>query len=99
VGLAALGPSIQVFPQIEAAGMLEKFVERVEAGGSLSMEEMSEAIGRIMAGGCEETWTARFLVALHQKGETVAEVAGAALALRRQMKPIRSTRDDVLDTC
>jgi anthranilate phosphoribosyltransferase len=79
--------------------MLEKFVERVEAGGCLSMEEMSEAIGRIMAGRCEEAWTARFLVALHQKGETVAEVAGAALALRRQMKPIRSTRDDVLDTC
>lgn len=79
--------------------MLEQFVERVEAGESLSMEEMSEAIGAIMAGRCEETWTARLLVALHHKGETVAEVAGAALALRRHMIPIRSTRADVLDTC
>jgi anthranilate phosphoribosyltransferase len=79
--------------------MLEQIVERVEGGGSLSMEEMAAAIGWIMAGQCDETWTARLLAALHHKGESVAEVAGAALALRRQMKPIRSTRGDVLDTC
>ncbi len=79
--------------------MLESFVVRVEKGENLSMDEMAETIGQIMAGQCAETWTERLLVALHQKGETVAEVAGAALALRRRMTPIRTTRRDVLDTC
>jgi anthranilate phosphoribosyltransferase len=83
----------------KVVGMLEQFVTRVERGESLSMDEMAEAIGQIMAGRCAEAWTERLLVALHHKGEAVTEVAGAALALRRQMTPIRATRCDVLDTC
>jgi anthranilate phosphoribosyltransferase len=79
--------------------MLEPVVTRVEKGENLSMDEMAQAIGQIMAGQCAPSWTERLLVALHQKGETVAEVAGAALALRRRMTPIRTTRRNVLDTC
>jgi len=77
--------------------MIEAAVELVEAGNDLSMEQMSEAIGLIMEGRCEEDEIARLLMALHEKGETVAEVAGAAVAMRRQMTPIRSNRDEVID--
>ena len=42
---------------------------------------------------------ARLLLALHRKGETVEELAGAAVALRQHMTPIRSRRDDAIDTC
>ena len=42
---------------------------------------------------------ARLLAALHRKGETVAEVAGAAAAMRQRMTPIRSARPDLIDTC
>ena len=38
-------------------------------------------------------------MALHRKGETVAEVAGAAAAMRRQMTPIRSAAAGLIDTC
>lgn len=79
--------------------MLQQFVEQVERGQSLSMDEMTRAIELVMTGQCAEDLTARFLVALHHKGETVPEVAGAALALRRQMTAIRTSRSDVLDTC
>jgi anthranilate phosphoribosyltransferase len=77
--------------------VIEDAVKQVEAGRDLSMPEMAETIGRIMEGGCEEPQIARLLVALHEKGESVAEVAGAAEAMRRQMTPIRSARADLID--
>jgi len=77
--------------------MIESALKIVEAGGDLTMEEMSEAIGLIMSGRVDEDQIARLLVALHEKGETVAEVAGAALAMRRRMTPIRSDRCDLID--
>jgi anthranilate phosphoribosyltransferase len=79
--------------------MIEATIRHVEAGGDLSMEQMSEAIGRMMQGSCEDAEIAQLLLALNRKGESVAEVAGAAIAMRRQMTPIRSSRTDVLDTC
>lgn len=79
--------------------MIERTVQRVEAGGNLSMDQMSEAVGRIMQGACPEPVIARFLLALRKKRETVAEVAGAALALRKHMTPFRTSRTGVLDTC
>ena len=39
------------------------------------------------------------LTALAAKGETVDEIAGAALAMRRHMTPIRSRFPELLDTC
>jgi anthranilate phosphoribosyltransferase len=77
--------------------MLTSALQHVEAGHDLSMEEMAEAIGIIMDGRASEDQIARLLVALHGKGECVAEVAGAALAMRRHMTPIRTDRPDVID--
>ncbi len=77
--------------------MIEAALKLVEAGRDLSMDEMAETIGRIMEGRCGEDEIGRLLGALHRKGETVAEVAGAAAAMRRQMTPIRTSRSDVID--
>lgn len=79
--------------------MLETLVRTVEDGGHLSMPQMSEALGLIMDGHANEDQVARLLLALRRKGETVAEVAGAALAMRARMTRIRTTRTDVIDTC
>ncbi|HUT13129.1 MAG TPA: anthranilate phosphoribosyltransferase [Thermoguttaceae bacterium] len=79
--------------------MIEDILKCVEAGGDLSMQRMSETIGLIMEGRCGEDEIARLLTALHRKGETVAEVAGAAQAMRRAMTPIRTERTDSIDTC
>ncbi|MBI3465381.1 MAG: anthranilate phosphoribosyltransferase, partial [Planctomycetes bacterium] len=40
-----------------------------------------------------------FLTSLRAKGETFAEVAGAAEALRRRMVRVRTQRDGLIDTC
>ena len=61
------------------------------------MEQMSETIALVMEGECSEDEIARLLVGLHRKGETVAEVAGAARAMRKQMTPIRTGRQGVVD--
>src|SRR5690606_13322707 len=42
---------------------------------------------------------AAFLLALRQKGETVDEIAGAALALRKHMTCIATRRAGIVDTC
>ena len=77
--------------------MIKPIVARVQRGENLTMEEMSDTIGLIMNGVCAEGDIASLLVGLHQKGETVAEVAGAAAAMRLRMTPIRTERDDIID--
>ena len=79
--------------------MIEAAIELVEAGQDLPMDQVAAAMGRIMEGRCAADEIARFLAALHRKGETVAEIAGAATALRQHMTPIRSSRTELLDTC
>jgi anthranilate phosphoribosyltransferase len=77
--------------------MIGPILELVEAGQDLSMDQMAETIGVIMDGKSTEDQIARLLLGLRKKGETVEEVAGAALAMRRHMTPIRTTRRDVVD--
>lgn len=77
--------------------MIAPIAARVKRGENLTMEEMAETIGLIMDGACEEQDIADLLVGLHEKGETVAEVAGAADAMRRHMTPIRTERANIID--
>lgn len=82
-----------------APPMTSEILGRVSGGENLSMDEMSSTINAIMQGSWREEQIALLLTALHQKGETVDEIAGAADAMRRNMTPIRSTRPRLLDTC
>lgn len=79
--------------------MIESLIQRVSHGEDLSMDEMASAIDSIMQGQCVESQTAQLLTGLRAKGESVAEVAGAALAMRRHMTPIRTQRSSIIDTC
>ena len=72
---------------------------RVAGGGHLSLEEMSAAIDAIMRGEWSDDEIGLLLTALAAKGETIDEVAGAAMAMRRHMTPIRSRHAEILDTC
>jgi anthranilate phosphoribosyltransferase len=79
--------------------MLHSAIERVEAGHDLSIDEVVAAFHEIICGRSAEEDIARLLLALNRKGPSVSEVAGAAIALRRKMTPIRSQRAALLDTC
>lgn len=78
---------------------INQVLGRVAAGEDLSREEMAEAIGQVMRGEWSEQQIGLLLTSLAAKGETVAEVAGAATAMRENMTPIRSRHEKLLDTC
>ena len=69
--------------------MIETYTKLIESGQDLSVGQMTEAIRRIMSGEVPGELMARFLSALHHKGETVPEVAGAAAAMRECMVCLR----------
>jgi len=69
--------------------MTSEILGRVSGGENLSMDEMSSTINSIMQGSWQEEQIALLLTALHQKGETVDEIAGAADAMRRNMTPMK----------
>lgn len=74
-------------------------IGRVSRGEDLNRDEMADVVGAMMDGGWSDDQIALLLTALRAKGESVAEVAGAALAMRRHMTPIHSTHPVLVDTC
>lgn len=79
--------------------MLAGLAERVERGEDLSTPEMIEAIDLMMRGVAPADQIARLLTGLHHKGESIAEIVGAATALRRHMTPVHTQRQGLIDTC
>ncbi len=79
--------------------ILQELLGRLAAGEDLSREQMAWAVEQIMAGRCTEGEIGLLLMGLRLKGETAAEVAGAAQAMRRFMVPLPVKRQGVLDTC
>lgn len=63
------------------------------------MDQMHDAVDGVMQGRFTDPEMEQFLLALRRKGETVAEVAGAAAAMRKHATVIRSRRSGILDTC
>ena len=79
--------------------MFDALLGRVSGGEDLSQAEAAECIAAIMRGEVDDGRIGVLLTALHEKGETADEVAGAAAALRGCMTPIGTDRTDHLDTC
>lgn len=82
---------------IQAA--LQKVVERVD----LTEQEMEAVMHAVMSGATEEAQIGGLLVALRMKGETVAEITGAARAMRALATPVALTDQHagapLVDTC
>ncbi|MEE8408489.1 MAG: anthranilate phosphoribosyltransferase, partial [Myxococcota bacterium] len=79
--------------------MLSQHLNRLIAGDSLTEEQMVSAIGCIMDGEATPAQIAALLVALRIKGESIAEISGAARAMRQRMTRIDVTRRPLIDTC
>lgn len=79
--------------------MIDRLVGRVVSGECLVREDMCQAIDGMMQGEWSDQQIAVFLTALHTRGETVDEVVGAASAMRKNMTPIRSSQEGLIDTC
>lgn len=85
--------------EIQSTTMMTSLLGRLASGSDLSAAEMEAAIDQLLQGAVPENEIALLLTALHAKGETPDEIAGAARAMRRHMTPLRTTHGNVLDTC
>ncbi|WP_428333851.1 anthranilate phosphoribosyltransferase [Novosphingobium sp.] len=65
---------------------------------SLAEDEAEHAFGAILDGRFADEAIAQFLIALARRGETAAEIAGAARAMRARMIPITAP-DGAIDVC
>jgi anthranilate phosphoribosyltransferase len=74
------------------------FLHRTAAGSHLSAEEAHQAMSALLEGHSNEIEIAAFVTALKMKGETAAELAGFARALRDRMIVV-DAGPNVIDTC
>jgi anthranilate phosphoribosyltransferase len=74
---------------------IAKLVERID----LEEDEMSEVIEMMMEGEATPSQISAFLVALRMKGESVAEITGAAKVLLDKATRISSGHEIVVDLC
>jgi len=74
---------------------LNKIIKRQD----LDESEMSNVMTAIMSGSVTDAPIGAFMGALSTKGETFAELAGAARAMRRKAFRIQVTAATVVDTC
>ena len=78
--------------------MIQKLLAKLIACEHLTKEESERAFQIIMNGGATPAQMAAFLVALRLNGESVAEIAGAATAMRAKMETINAPKE-ILDVC
>lgn len=77
---------------------LVPFLHRASSGQHLTAEEAYQAMSALLTGSSSDAVIAAFLVALKMKGETAAELAGFARAMREKMIVVDAGAD-VIDTC
>lgn len=68
-------------------------------GHSLDRQQAHQIFGQIMSGELSQPQVAGLLVALAAKGESVDEIAGAALAMREHSLKVPCDWPDLVDTC
>jgi anthranilate phosphoribosyltransferase len=79
-------------------GEFAALLKRLAAGDRLTAAESADAFGAMMAGGVSEMRMASFLTALAVRGPTVAEITGAARAMREAMTTVEAP-PGAIDVC
>src|SRR5262249_33232887 len=78
--------------------MLSWAITRLLEGHDLTREEARDVMGTIMRGEATQAQIGGFLVALRFKGETAAEIAGCAEAMREHVLAVKPKREDLVGT-
>ncbi len=74
---------------------MKQWIQQLVDGRDLGEGEMVEAMEAIMGGEATPAQMAAFLTALRLKGETVAEITGAARVMRERATPVKAGRGAV----
>jgi anthranilate phosphoribosyltransferase len=79
--------------------MFREYLQHIVRRRDMTQEEMAEMMTAIFSGEITDAQIGAFMAALATKGETFAELAGAARAMRRKAVRIQTGADTVVDTC
>lgn len=79
--------------------MIQEALKKTADRGNLTSDEMTSVMDEVMTGQATPAQIAGFIVALRMKGETVAEVSGAAASMRKHATYINAGVRTVVDTC
>ena len=78
---------------------VKQAIARLIENQSLSAQQAEAAMVEIIAGEVSAAQVATFLATLRMKGETVEELIGCALAVRKGITPVHPKRQDLVDIC
>lgn len=79
--------------------MIKDAIAKVIERNNLTRFEMQRVMEQILTGQATPSQIACFLTAMRSKGETVEEITGAVMVMRKHVTRIVIKRDAVLDTC
>jgi anthranilate phosphoribosyltransferase len=79
--------------------MMRRVISKVVAGEHLAEDEARQVMELIMDGEATPAQIGAFLAALAAKGETVEEISGFALTMRRKALPLETKHSFCVDTC
>jgi anthranilate phosphoribosyltransferase len=78
---------------------IRESIDKLVKSQNLSLDESLDVMTQIMDGTATGAQIAAFLTALRMKGETVEEITGCALAMRRRAVTITVEDEMAVDTC
>ena len=78
--------------------ILTEAIDALASRRDLTAEQSAAVLAEIMEGNASEVQTAAVLIALRTKGETIDELVGLATTMRRLATPVKTGRDDLIDT-
>jgi anthranilate phosphoribosyltransferase len=79
--------------------VIQSAIGRAVVGEDLSRDLARAAMEQVLEGQASPAQIGAIAVALRMKGETTAEIAGMAEAMRRRVPPLHTRRGPLLDTC
>lgn len=79
--------------------MIRDAISTIIKGADLTEPEMIEVMNEVMTGAATPAQIGSFITALRMKGETVAEITGAARVMRERATKIDCKGRDIIDTC
>lgn len=79
--------------------VISEAIDRLLAGEDIGRAGASSALDAILSGEAGDAQTAGFLIALRAKGETAAELAGLATAIRQRAERVAPPSGPFIDTC
>jgi anthranilate phosphoribosyltransferase len=82
----------------ETVGDFAALLKRLAAGETLSAKESANAFGAMMTGSISDPRVAAFLTALALRGANIAEISGAARAMRAAMTAVEAP-SSAIDVC